>query len=71
MGVPKMAPDSGAGNPVRDLPHRYGFLVTGDFMKKTLFFACVLTAVAPATSLFITDDTGGTIWKVFYRGTAR
>jgi glucose/arabinose dehydrogenase len=28
-------------------------------------------AQAPDGSLFITDDTGGTIWRVFYRGNAR
>jgi glucose/arabinose dehydrogenase len=28
-------------------------------------------AQAPDGSLFITDDTGGTIWKVFYRSNAR
>ncbi|HEX6628677.1 MAG TPA: PQQ-dependent sugar dehydrogenase [Gemmatimonadaceae bacterium] len=28
-------------------------------------------ALAPDGSLFVTDDTGGTIWKITYRGTSR
>jgi len=54
-------------------------------MKKTLLFACILAgsahpqncllpgglAQAPDGSLFITDDMGGTIWRVSYRATLR